>query len=108
MNDTQRGVAVLQALRHDAHRAHIKQLIKREVFFLHFAPDAVDMLRTAINLGFYAFFFNRFADQPHELVDVVFAIDPPLVQQFSDAFIFCRAQVAEAVILQLPFQLTNA
>jgi hypothetical protein len=29
----QRGIAVLQALGHDTHRAHVKQLVKGEVFF---------------------------------------------------------------------------
>ncbi|MNP52579.1 hypothetical protein D3C76_1469800 [compost metagenome] len=59
MNNPQRGVAVLQTLGHDAHGAHIKQLIKGEMLFLHFAPDAVDMLRPAVDFGLHALFFHR-------------------------------------------------
>ncbi len=58
VNNPQCGVAVLQTLGNDTHGAHIEQLIKGEMLFLHFAPDAVDMLRTAINLGLHALFFH--------------------------------------------------
>ncbi|MND20662.1 hypothetical protein D3C80_109960 [compost metagenome] len=54
----QRGVAVLQALSDDTHRPHVKQLIKGEMLFLHFAPDAVDVLRPAVHFGLNAFRFH--------------------------------------------------
>ncbi len=37
----------------------------------------------------------------------MFPVDTAFVQQFSNAFVFCRVQVAEAVIFQLPFQLPD-
>lgn len=58
MDDPQRGIAILQTLSHNTHRANVKQLVESEVFFLHFAPDTVDMLRPAIDLGLDAFGFH--------------------------------------------------
>ena len=42
-----------------------------------------------------------------ELVNVMFTIDAPLMQQLSDAFIFRRVQIAEAVIFKLPLKLAD-
>ena len=103
----QRGVAVLQTLRHDTHGAHVKQLVKREVFLLHFAPDAVDMLRPAVDFGAHVLFFHRLAQAADKFVDIMLAVDTALMQEFGNTFIFRRVQIAEAVIFQLPLQLTN-
>jgi hypothetical protein len=37
----------------------------------------------------------------------VLAVDTALMQQFGNTLIFRRVQIAEAVIFQLPFQLTD-
>ncbi|MNE28001.1 hypothetical protein D3C80_1214270 [compost metagenome] len=58
MHYPQRGVAVLQTIGDDTHRTHIKQLIKGKMLFLHFAPDAVDVFRSAIHFGAHVFFFH--------------------------------------------------
>ena len=58
MDDPQRGIAILQTLSHNTHRANVKQLVESEVFFLHFAPDTVDMLRPAIDFRLDAFGFH--------------------------------------------------
>lgn len=42
-----------------------------------------------------------------KLVNIVFAIDTAFMQQLGNALVFSRMQVAEAVILQLPFQLPD-
>ena len=107
MDDPQRGVTILQTLGHDAHRANVKQLVKREVFFLHFAPDAVDVLRPAIDFRLDAFGFHLRAQVTDELVDVMLTVDTAFVEQFSNALVFCRMQITEAVIFQLPLQLAD-
>ena len=66
------------------------------------------MLRTAINLGLHPFGFHFAAQVADKLIDVMFAVDAALVQQFGNALVLGRVQVAEAVILQLPFELANA
>ena len=43
----------------------------------------------------------------HELFNVVLTIDTPFMQQFGNAFVLGRMQIAEAIIFQLPFQLTD-
>ena len=103
----QRGVAVLETLRHDTHGAHVKQLVKGEMFLLHFAPDAVDVLRTPVDLGAHILLFHRLAQPADKFLDIVFAVDAAFVQQFCNAFVFRRMQIAEAVIFQLPLQLPD-
>ena len=42
-----------------------------------------------------------------KLFDVMLAVDTALVEQFSNALVFRRVQIAEAVIFQLPLQLAD-
>ena len=42
-----------------------------------------------------------------ELVDVMLTVDTAFVEQFSNALVFCRMQITEAVIFQLPLQLAD-
>ncbi|MNY15065.1 hypothetical protein D3C86_1482630 [compost metagenome] len=107
MHYPQRGVAVLQAVSDDAHRTHVEQFVKSEMLFLHFAPDAVDVLRTTIDFSPHVLFFHRLAQAADELIDVMLTIDTTLVQQFRNSLVFRRMQIAEAVIFQLPFQLAD-
>ncbi|CCJ93950.1 p1177c; B1177_F1_12 [Cronobacter malonaticus 681] len=102
------GVAVLKALCDDAHGAHVKKLIKRQMLFLHFAPDAVDMFWTAVNLRLNAFFFHGAAQMRHKLVDIMLAVYAPLMQQLCDTLVLFGVQIAEAEILQLPLELADA
>ncbi|CCJ89655.1 hypothetical protein BN132_1583 [Cronobacter turicensis 564] len=108
MHDPERGVAVLEALRDNAHGTHVKQFVKRQMLFLHLAPDAVDMFRTPVDLRLHALFLHGGAQVRHKFVDIMLAIDAPLMQQLRDAFVFFRMQITEAEILQLPFELADA
>ena len=104
----QRGIAVLETFSDDTHRAHIKQLVEGEVFFLHFAPDAVDVFWPPVNFGFHPFGLHFAAQVADKIVNVRFPVDTTFVQQFGNTFVLCRMQIAEAVILQLPFELADA
>ena len=42
-----------------------------------------------------------------KLFDVMLAVDTALVEQFGNALVFRRMQIAEAVIFQLPLQLAD-
>ena len=101
------GITVLETLRHDTYGAHVKQFVKGEVFLLHFAPDAVDVLRTPVDLGAHILLFHRLAQPADKFLDIVLAVNAAFVQQFCNAFVFRRMQIAEAVIFQLPLQLPN-
>ena len=107
VDDPQRGVAVLQTFRHDTYGTHVKQLVKGEVFLLHFAPDAVDVLRSPVDFGAHVLFFHRLAQAADELLDIVLTVDAAFMQKFGNALIFRRVQITEAVIFQLPFELTD-
>ncbi len=108
VNYPERGVAVLKAFRDNAHGAHVEEFIKRQMLFLHLAPDAVDMFRTPVNLCLNALFFHGGAQMRHKLVNIVLAVDAPLMQQLCDALVFFGVQIAEAEILQLPLELADA
>ncbi len=108
VHDPQCGVAVLQTLRHNTHGTHVEQLVKGEVFLLHFAPDAVDMLWPTVHFGTDVLFLHRLAQPADKFFNIVFAVDTAFMQQFRYALIFRRVQVTEAVVFQLPFELTNA
>ena len=42
-----------------------------------------------------------------ELIDVMLAIDTAFVQQFGNTLVFGWMQITEAVVFQLPLQLTD-
>ncbi|MNH46510.1 hypothetical protein D3C79_1093150 [compost metagenome] len=77
------------------------------MLLLHFAPDAVDVFRAAIDFCSHVFFFHRLAQSTDEFVDVMLPVDTAFVQQFRNSLVFRRMQIAEAVIFQLPFQLPD-
>ncbi len=108
MHYPQRGVAVLQTFSDNTHGAHVKEFIKRQMLFLHFAPDAINMFWSSVDFRLHAFVFHFGAQMSNKLFDVMFAIETALMQQFGDAFVFRRMQVAETVVFQFPLQLPDA
>lgn len=71
------------------------------MFLLHFAPDTVDVFWSTIDFGAHIL-LHRQTQSADKLIDIVFAVNTAFMQQFSNALIFCRVQVAETVIFQLP------
>ncbi len=108
VNDAERRIAILQPLGHHPHRAHVEQLVEFEVLLLHLAPDAVDVFRSAVDLGLNSRLFQGIAQRLHELADVALPIEALLVELFGDLFVGIRVQVAEGEILELPLELTDA
>ena len=51
MHDAERRVAVRHRAHQDARRADIHDLLESQALHLHFAPDAEDVLRTAVDLS---------------------------------------------------------
>ncbi len=70
VDDAERRIAILQPLGDHPHRTHVEQLVEFEVLLLHLAPDAVDVFRSAIDLGLDPGFGKRIAQGLHELADV--------------------------------------
>ncbi len=65
------------------------------------------MFRPPVDFCPHALFLHLLTQIGHKVIDILFTIDAPLMQQLRDAFIFIRMQIAEAVIFELPFQLAD-
>ena len=108
MHDTQCGIAIPDVLDDNPHRSYIVKLRKRKMLFLHFAPDAVDMLGPAVNGGFDASSFQGLGELRHEIVDVVFPVNSLFIQKPGNLLVGIRLEISEGEILKLPFELTDA
>ncbi len=109
MHHAQRGVAVLDRADHDAYRAHVEQLLERELLALHLAPDAVDVLGPAVDCGGRDAGLAQLAlQQLAHVGDVALAIQAPLGQRTRDAVIGLGLEIAEREILEFPLQAPDA
>ena len=70
---TEHRVAIRDAVDQYAHRTHIKQLMKLEVFALHFAPDTDDMFNPPFDPGFDFLFGNQRFQMLRKLLNKSFA-----------------------------------
>ena len=105
VHHAQRRIALLDRFDHDPHRAHVKQLVERELLALHFAPDAVDMLRTPVYRQRGHAGLGQFALQQRTyLTYIAFAIHSALGQGARDAVIGVGLEVTKRQILQFPLQ----
>ena len=107
VHETECRVAVGDRADDDAHREHVHDLLEREALALHLAPDAVDVLRAAADLGDDA----RRAEVAFELasnvVDVALAF-LRLARSHPAIRLYCSLAVAEGEVLELPFQLPDS
>ena len=51
MHNTQRGIAVAHLRHQNTHRTHVIDFTEVQVLFLHFPPDAVNVLGAPVDLG---------------------------------------------------------
>ena len=84
VHHAERRVAVGDRLDHDAHRAHVVELLEGELLALHFSPDAVDMLRATVDLRADARRRQLGLQLGADLIDVLFARHAPLDQRGGD------------------------
>ncbi len=108
VHHAQRRITILQFVGDDANRAHVEQFVKREVFLLHLAPDAVDMFRTAAHFRVDAGDAHLVTQIVDEITNVLLAHNAALRELLGDLFVGIRLLITESVIFDFPFELTNA
>ncbi len=107
VDDTQRGVAVAHFRHQHAHGAHIVDLAERQALALHFAPDGIDVLGTAADVGFDTGGLQLGAQLVHHVGDEALTVEPPFVQQRGDLLVLIGFKVAEGQVLQLPLDMAD-
>ena len=108
MDDAERGVAVLHLVDQDAHRADVVERFDPRLLAAHLVPDAVDVLGAAPHLGLHAGGGELALERRLNVLDVVLAVEAPLVEQPRDALIGLGLECAQGKIFELPFELPNA
>ena len=108
MHDTQRGVAVADLGHQHAHSANVVDLAELQAFLLHLSPDRIDVLGTSVDFRVYPGGGQFVLQLLDDVLDVLLAIQPSLVQQLSDLFVLLGFEVAEGQVLQFPLDVSDA
>ena len=107
VDDTERGVAVAHFRHQHAHGAHVVDLAEGQALALHFAPDRIDVLGAAADVGVDAGSLQLGAQLAHHVGDETLAVEPALMQQRGDLFVLVGFEVAEGQVLQLPLDMAD-
>lgn len=107
VHDTQRGVAVANFRHQHTHCTHVVDLAEFQAFALHLAPDRIDMLRPAADVGIDARGQQLVLQLVHHVADEAFAVQPAFVQQFGDLLVLVGFEVAERQVFQLPLDVAD-
>src|SRR5690242_3280285 len=108
VDDAKRRITRLDRLDDDAHGANVVELAEGELFALHLAMNAVEVLRPALDLCADAGGGELRAQPLAERGDVAFAIRALLVERERDAVVRLGLEIPEGEVLELPFQLPDA
>ena len=104
----QRRVAGFDVVDDDSQRAHIEHMCEIQALALHLLPDAVQMLRPALDVGTQADLEQALREQRAGGSDAGLALRALLVEQAGDAPVLLRPQEAESQVLHLPLDLPDA
>ena len=74
----------------------------------HLVPDAVDVLRPAADLGLDAGRGELALERRLDVLDVVLAIEPALVEQPGDLLVGLGLERAQREVFELPLELPDA
>jgi hypothetical protein len=103
----ERRIAIGNGIDEHARSADIHQLFECQMLGLHFAPDAVDVLRPPLDACLDPGAAQFAAQMRLQLLHVALALGAPRLQSGGDAFIVGGLQVTEGQIFQFPFQLPH-
>ena len=108
MDDAERGVAVLHLVDQNAHRPDVVERFDPPLLAAHLVPDAVDVLGAPAHLGFHAGGGQLALERRLNVLDVMLAVEAPLIEQARDALIGFGLECAQGKILELPLELPYA
>ncbi len=108
MHDAERGIAIAHFRHQHAHGANVVDLAELQALLLHLPPDRIDVLGATVDLRLDAGGGQLVAQLLHHVVDVLLAIQAPLMQQLGDLLVLFGFEVAEGQVLQLPLDMADA
>jgi hypothetical protein len=108
VDDAQHRVAGGKLINDDSGRAQVGEFLECELLLLHLVPDAVDVLRAAVDAGLHALGLDGLLQLAGEGVDVVFARAPVGVEPAGDGPVGIRLEDAQRQVLHLPLQRADA
>ena len=109
MDDAQRGIAVAHFRHQYPYGTHVIDLAEGQALALHFAPDRVDVLGPAADVGVgHAGGFQLGTQLVHHIADKALSVEAALMQQGGDLFVLLGLQIAEGQVLQLPLDVADA
>ena len=95
VHQPQRCVTVLDALDEDTHRANVVERIDARVLAAHLVPDAVNVLRSAGEIGSNGMRFQLTAQHLDDALDVSFARHPAAGDFVGNLVVLFGFEVAE-------------
>jgi len=107
VDDAQRGVAVAYFRDQHAHGAHVVDLAEGQALALHFAPDGIDVLGPAADVGVDAGGLQLSPQLAHHVGDETLTVKPPLMQQRGDLFVLVGLEVPEGQVFQFPLDMAD-
>ncbi len=109
VHDAERRIAFGDVAHEHARRANVHELLEGELFGLHLAPDAVNVLRPARRSWRRCRRSSSSARSVRfQVVDIALAFGTAHLERGGDVLVVARLQVAERKILQFPLQLPHA
>ena len=105
MHDAQHRVAILDLVDDHPQRAHVIDVGELDALAAHLVPDAVDVLRAAVDLGVVDAGGRELALQAFDGVgDELLALGALLVELLGDFLVGVGIEEAEREVLELPLQ----
>ena len=108
VHQAQGGVTILYLGHEDTHRPNIVHLGETDSLALHFAPDTVNVLGTALYLNFQPGVVQRQRQLVSSLGYELIALSALAIQQTCNFAIGVTVDIAERQIFQFPLQMANA
>ena len=108
VDDAQCRVAVLELVDQDAQGVDVVDLVEVGALALHLLPDAVDVLRSAGELGLDAGGLQGVGEDALDLLDVGLAGLAPCLELAGQAPVGLAFELLEGEVLELPLDLPDA
>jgi len=107
VHDSQGGITGGDVPHQDAYRPQVEDLLQVQIFVLHLAPDTVDVLGPAADVGVDAGLGKPLPQGGDYRGDERFAFRAPAIELPGNALVRLGLEVAHGQVLDLPFDLPH-